>query len=413
MRSKLSFILLLAIFGLAMTDTLRQKKIDIIAKAIKEVHDRSIKRKLQGTDNANTNSTSEEGKRADDPAEEIPANAPVSKTTPPQTNNPNAGIQIMKFHNFKAVGKKIQFGVFFFFFKRPIPLQVIIRLRVTSNSRRMRNLENEQAESVPSTCELKDKSLVDKIDETGEKFDYDCNAVTKNLDASKANITLNTDVPMTVKDSKGVSTSVDFNDVNFKGNSSEQASSLQEVEDEDPNNQINLKDVDIEGGNANEFTLKGTVEPAGGLKTGDSFDITVPNEGQDEPATVTCEVQSVVGGEVTMQCKSDTDLKSKMSNFHNVATTVKGKPLDISVKDGMKNEHTVQTGKYYDPANNGNTNRYYRKSSGGLSGGAIAGIVIACVVVLAAASIAAIMLRKPSPPIDNTTVVGLKTADNI
>ena len=413
MRSKLSFILLLAIFGLAMTDTLRQKKIGIIAKAIKKVHDRSIKRKLQGTDNANTNSTSEEGKRADDPAEEIPANTPISTTTPPQTNNPNAGIQIMKFHNFKAAGKKIQFGVFFFFFKRPIPLQVIIRLRVTSNSRRMRNLENEQAESVPSTCELKDKSLVDKIDETGEKFDYDCNAVTKNLDASKANITLNTDVPMTVKDSKGVSTSVDFNDVNFKGNSSEQASSLQEVEEEDPNNQINLKDVDIEGGNANEFTLKGTVEPAGGLKTGDSFDITVPNEGQDEPATVTCEVQSVVGGEVTMQCKSDTDLKSKMSNFHNVATTVNGKPLDISVKDGMKNESPVQTGKHYDPANNGNTNRYYRKSSGGLSGGAIAGIVIACVVVLAAASIAAIMLRKPSPPIDNTTVVGLKTADNI
>ena len=80
---------------------------------------------------------------------------------------------------------------------------------------------------------------------------------------------------MTVKDSKGVSTSVDFNDVNFKGNSSEQASSLQEVEEEDPNNQINLKDVDIEGGNANEFTLKGTVEPAKGLQTGDSFNITV------------------------------------------------------------------------------------------------------------------------------------------
>ena len=218
---------------------------------------------------------------------------------------------------------------------------------------------------------------------------------------------------MTVKDSKGVSTSVDFNDVNFKGNSSEQASSLQEVEDEDPNNQINLKDVDIEGGNANEFTLKGTVEPAKGLKTGDSFDITVPNEGQDEPATVTCIVQSVVGGEVTMQCKSDTDLDSKMSNFHNVATTVKGKPLDISVKDGMKNEKPVQTGKHYDPANNGNTNRYYRKSSSGLSGGAIAGIVIACVVALAAASIAAIMLRKPAPPIDNTTTVGLKTVDNI
>ena len=79
----------------------------------------------------------------------------------------------------------------------------------------------------------------------------------------------------------------------------------------------------------------------------------------------------------------------------------------------MKNEDPVKTGQYYVPAGNGNTNRYYRNSSSGLSGGAIAGIVIACVVALAAASIAAIMLRKPAPPIDNTTVVGLKTVENI
>ena len=57
--------------------------------------------------------------------------------------------------------------------------------------------------------------------------------------------------------------------------------------------------------------------------------------------------------------------------------------------------------------------RNYRKNSSGLSGGAIAGIVIACVVVILAASIAAILLRKPKPPIDNTTVVGLNTTDNI
>ena len=53
-------------------------------------------------------------------------------------------------------------------------------------------------------------------------------------------------------------------------------------------------------------------------------------------------------------------------------------------------------------------NPVYRKSSSGLSGGAIAGIVIACVAVLIAAAVAAIMLRKPTPPIDNTTVVDLK-----
>ena len=55
----------------------------------------------------------------------------------------------------------------------------------------------------------------------------------------------------------------------------------------------------------------------------------------------------------------------------------------------------------------------YNKSSSGLSEGAIAGIVIACIAVLLAASIAAIMLRKPAPPIDNTTVVGLKTVENV
>ena len=61
-----------------------------------------------------------------------------------------------------------------------------------------------------------------------------------------------------------------------------------------------------------------------------------------------------------------------------------------------------------------NSANVYRKNSSGLSGGAIAGIVIACVVVLAAASIAAIMLRKPSsPPIDNTTVIGLKNVENL
>ena len=53
-----------------------------------------------------------------------------------------------------------------------------------------------------------------------------------------------------------------------------------------------------------------------------------------------------------------------------------------------------------------------KKSSGGLSGGAIAGIVIACVVVLAAVSIAAILLRKPSRPMENSTVIPM-SSDNI
>ena len=56
----------------------------------------------------------------------------------------------------------------------------------------------------------------------------------------------------------------------------------------------------------------------------------------------------------------------------------------------------------------------YWKSSSGLSGGAIAGIVIAWVVAIIAASILAIMFRRPKPaPVDNTTVVGLNTVENL
>ena len=48
-----------------------------------------------------------------------------------------------------------------------------------------------------------------------------------------------------------------------------------------------------------------------------------------------------------------------------------------------------------------------------MSGVAISGIVFACIVLLAADSIVAIMLRKTTPPIDNTTVVGLKNVENV
>ena len=85
--------------------------------------------------------------------------------------------------------------------------------------------------------------------------------------------------------------------------------------------------------------------------------------------------------------------------------TVKQKLLMIE----MENPNNTYTYDYYTTGSNAK----YRKKSSGLSGGAIAGIVIACVVVLVAASIAAIMLRKPSPPIDNSTVVGLKSTDNL
>ena len=100
-------------------------------------------------------------------------------------------------------------------------------------------------------------------------------------------------------------------------------------------------------------------------------------------------------------------LKTTVQNLHlSTGTTSDNTLVTVYMKDYNRNSTDIIT--------TGSSSRYtYNKSSSGLSGGAIAGIVIACIAVLLAASIAAIMLRKPAPPIDNTTVVGLKTVENV
>jgi len=126
---------------------------------------------------------------------------------------------------------------------------------------------------------------------------------------------------------------------------------------------------------------------------------------------IICKVESTSSssGETVLNCAGDAN--TDMKNINSLTGSNSDYSLTLYVKNWQNTDTQIITGKYNtnDPSNN----IMYRKDSSGLSGGAIAGIVIACVVVLAAASIAAIMLRKPTPPIDNTTVVGLKTVDNI
>jgi hypothetical protein len=416
MRKAFSFILVLAIFGFIVSDKLRKQKVGLIAKAIKEVHDRNMKRKLQDTEPTNTpniNGTTEEGKNTTAPAEPISKDAPVS-TKGTNVGKSDAGIQIMKFHNFDAKANNIKFGVFFFFLNRPIAMFVRFRLRVTKNARRLRNLDDDEpeAESVPTECKLQDEKLVDTVVETGKKVDYNCNATTDKIDASKSNITLNTDVDMEVEDKSGKTSSVDFRDVNFKGNSSEESSSLQEATN-DAEKDVDLKDVELVNKDKNSFTLKGTAEPKGNINKGEKFDFLVSSNGKEQQVPVTCEVTNTNkdNGETTLLCSGE-NLDSKIKDFNGISGSGDGHDLNIEFKEGTNLDEPLQTGEYYPDSGNTN-NRYYRKSSSGLSGGAIAGIVIACVVALAAASIAAIMLKKPAPPIDNTTAVGLKTVENI
>ena len=124
---------------------------------------------------------------------------------------------------------------------------------------------------------------------------------------------------------------------------------------------------------------------------------------------ITCQVQKS-GSSCTLDCDtSETSLSTNYGNLTLSKYDTNDLYLSFNVPANANLEEPITAG----PSSSSNSRTFYRKSSSGLSGGAIAGIVIACVVALAAASIAAIMLRKPAPPIDNTTVVGLKTVENI
>ena len=119
------------------------------------------------------------------------------------------------------------------------------------------------------------------------------------------------------------------------------------------------------------------------------------------------------GENITYSCKGEKDTGRMVSNV-NLDTTEPICFADDGCYDftevNFSDEADRKAGNITaaDEVEQTSTNPVYRKSSSGLSGGAIAGIVIACVAVLIAAAVAAIMLRKPTPPINNTTVVDLK-----
>jgi len=122
-------------------------------------------------------------------------------------------------------------------------------------------------------------------------------------------------------------------------------------------------------------------------------------EGSGENITYSCKGEKDIGRNVsTINLDTTQPICFEDDGCYNFTEVNFSDEADKKAGDITKADEVEQT----------STNPVYRKSSSGLSGGAIAGIVIACVAVLIAAAVAAIMLRKPTPPIDNTTVVDLK-----
>ena len=207
-----------------------------------------------------------------------------------------------------------------------------------------------------------------------------------------------------IQDGKEVYESLDFAEVNFNGNSSQESQNLQQ-NTKVVSDTVSLKNTEA---SVERTTLKltGEFDPSNKLSTGTTIPLTILTEKNGENTNIEyeCTVKQTSPGELDCDTSSN-PLKTTVQNLNlSAGTTSDNTLVTVYMKDSTNTTQITTTG----------GNRYsYNKSSSGLSGGAIDGIVIACVAVLLAASIAAIMLRKPAPPIDNTTVVGLKTVENI
>ena len=376
---------------------------------------------------------------ADAPAEVVDPNIPVStkgykkKSSKSSSSKSSTSLKINKFYNYNIPPeqpKVIRYNTLFSFLNIIIARIINLRLRIAYGVGILRNLDDDvSAESVPSTCYINNTELAGK-NGTGGNIKYDCNATTTRNATEVTNVTINTDVPL-----KADNQSYSFENVTFNGNSSEEAANLVETEgtnvEGDP---IDIRDASVTA-EENSVIFKGTVRSDEGASTAkemydgqETFTMLLSDysSGDELFEDYDCKISSYTadGDNANVEMSCDTSSKTlKNPDAYNFdeSLSIGDRVVTLHMAEGTSNSinwdsttdaASTDSGKNASTTTDGVNNISYRKNSSGLSGGAIAGIVIACAVVLIAASIVAMMLRKPAPPLDNTTVVGLKTVDN-
>ena len=404
-------------------------------------------RELQNSDESQAQDTDKETEQqegehieVDAPPVIVAPDVPVStkgykkkKSSPSSsspTTRPATSLKINKFYNYVAPPeqpKVIRYNTLFSFLNVIIAFTINLRLRIAYSFGRLRNLQDESAaESVPSTCYINNPELAGK-NGTGANIKYDCNATTTYNATDITNVTINTDVPL-----KADNQSYSFENVTFNGNASEEAANLVEATDQVEGEPIDIRDADITV-EEDKVVFTGTVAGDEGASTAkamydnkETFTMLLSDfsSGEEKFEEYDCQISSYTAdgdnGKVDMTCETpNKNLKNPLAFNFDDSLSIGERVVTLHMKEGVSTpvnwevvstdtDTTTTTAKTADAVNNIS----YRKNSSGLSGGAIAGIVIACAVVLIAASIVAMMLRKPAPPLDNTTVVGLKTVDN-
>ena len=257
----------------------RLGKIIKFMKVIKEINERK-QRKLEGTDESdsdtgangtyvspkatpfdNATNSNPEGKEVGEAIAEngqVPADKPVSTTTP-LSNNKDNNVQILKFHSFKIIEKLIKFSSIFYFIRQKIPYAIFLRLRVRYSSR-LRNLQTEMADSLRTECKI-DPSAEEQAGEpaTGNNINYNCEAEATQ-DPTGANVTLNTDYDLMFYDKNGDPMgTIPFTQVSMNGNASQEAANLQD-NNKEASKFGTLKSSSAEG-SSSTLTIKGTPKP--------------------------------------------------------------------------------------------------------------------------------------------------------
>ena len=340
----------------------------------------------------------------------VPQVEPVA-TEDTNSTTTDSGYLAKKFYGFKQQSNLIKFGLLFSFYKRRITYTIVMRIIVTYRSGRSRNLQmktNAEGASLPTTCVIKNDSLIG-MEGKGENIDYDCTGEAPKGAGNITEAVIDTNSSLYIGSDEVKADEISFSKDSDVGNIAGATKSvvvLDSTTAEFGNNQINLTGI-----------LKPLKEARENIKNGSSYTMQFYDVSSDSLKNLTCTVTEFLDGvgRTWIPCNLSCDAASTpIETYYGNLTQAKIETSNmyLTVNPDFTNGEDEET--LLNSASGSNANNiYYRKNSSGLSGGAIAGIVIACVVVLAAASIAAIMLRKPSPPIDNTTVVGLKTVENM
>ena len=315
------------------------------------------------------------------------------------TTNTSAPIQIFDFYGYQlgpASNGKISFTfkVLFYFLGIPIPDTVMLPLKVTTGS--LRQLQSGE-QDIYATCTPSDSTESDEDEQHGRSKEFKCSGEAEGSSISNVKYD-DSRLIKAIKD--GVTTPYPGGDVYF----ADGAQANKDQIDKAPSyaGVFVLKNGVVENTDENDgkFDIKGAMDRDIKSINNQNLDLAISTS-QNLTCTVSGSTDSsVITCDTNKESMSETDLHGKSG------LTSNNTKLYLTM---IKGNSTITEGEY-----EAASSPTYRKSSSGLSGGAIAGIVIACVVVLIAAAVAAIMLRKPTPPpVDNTTVTGLQTVENM